>query len=150
MKSRNCRTTSGTGGLVSRALDSAEPWPGASWSRSSPKLLAAFVGARNAPGFSSPPLTALREVLVVLELLRVVLVNPKARGRHRLHILRRHGDRLVGLRHLVHMVAPTPAVPGHLARQVLFERLNRSVHHRRRVAIAGVLPPWDDTRGRSV
>ena len=98
------------------------------------------------PGLLEAPLPALREALVVLELGRVVLVRPKTRRRHRLHILRGHRHRLVrpgivGLRRLVHVLAPAAPPPGHHARQVLLQRLNRPVHDGRGVAVRGVLLP---------
>ena len=57
------------------------------------------------PGLLEAPLPALREALVVLELVGVVLVDPKSRRRLRLHVFRRHRHRLVrpgvvGLRRL--------------------------------------------------
>ena len=87
-----------------------------------------------------------RKLLVVLELGCIVLINSEGRCRHRLHVLRRHRDRLVwpgvvGLRCFVHVLAPTAPSPGNHARQILLQRLNRTVYHSRRIAVRGVLLP---------
>ena len=52
-------------------------------------------GGPERPGLLEPPLTAPRQLIVMLELPGVVLVHPKRCRRHRLHILRRHRDRFV-------------------------------------------------------
>ena len=103
-------------------------------------------GGPERPRLVQPPLTAPRELVVVLELPGIVLVHPKGGRRHRLHVLRGHRHRLVrpgvvGLRRLVHVLAPAAPPPGNHAREVLLERLNRPVHHRRGIAVRGVLLP---------
>ena len=83
-------------------------------------------GRSERPGFLEPPLTAPRQLVVVLELPSVILVDAEGRRLLGLHGLRRHRDRLVrpcivGLRDILNMLRPPPAIPGHLARQILFE-----------------------------
>ena len=95
-------------------------------------------GGPERPRLIQPPLTAPRQLVVVLEFPGVVLVRPKTGRRHRLHILRRHRlvwPGVVGLRRLVHVP------PGNNTREVLLQSLNRPVHDRRRVAVRGVLLP---------
>ena len=101
-------------------------------------------GRPERPGLLEPPLPAPRQLIVMLELPGVVLVHPKRCRRLRLHVLRRHRDRfvrpgVVGFRGFVHMLRPPAAVPGHLARQVLLQSLNRSIYDRRCVAVRRVL-----------
>ena len=103
-------------------------------------------GGPERPRLVQPPLTAPCQLVVVLELPGVVLVHPKGRRRHRLHILRRHRHRLVRtgvirLRGLVHVLAPAAPSPGNHARQVLLQSLNGPVHHSRGIAVGGVLLP---------
>ncbi|CAE7518604.1 unnamed protein product, partial [Symbiodinium pilosum] len=84
------------------------------------------------------------ELLVVLELLGVVLEHPELGGGLRLHVLGRGvhglvGPRVVGLRGVGHVVVPLAAPAGHLAREVLLQRLDGSVHHGRGVPVLGPL-----------
>ena len=96
--------------------------------------------------FFQSAFATLCELFVVLELGCIILINTEGGRRHLLHILRSHRDRLmrpgvVGLRRLIHMVPPSAAVPGHLARQILLQSLDGSVHHSRRIAVHRVLLP---------
>ena len=80
----------------------------------------------------------------MLELLGVVLEHPELGGGLRLHVLGRGvhglvGPRVVGLRGVGHVVVPLAAPAGHLAREVLLQRLDGSVHHGRGVPVLGPL-----------
>ena len=100
--------------------------------------LEAAVGVRGRPESAcllEAPLPALCQFLVVLEFLCIVLEHPELGGGLRLHVLGRrvHGlvrARVVGLCGVGHVVVPLASAAGHLAREVLLQRLDGAIHHR--------------------
>ena len=171
MKSLSCRTAKVSGRRVSRATGSALPrgtgkaclsrvslpsvprttmeskearsLAGPYWGW---KERAAFVGARKAPASWRRRCRPSVRRLLCWNFSALSWKTLKGRRRLRLHVFRRHRHRLVrpgvvGLRRLVHVLAPAAPPPGHQARQVLLQRLDRPVHDRRGVAVRGVLLP---------
>ena len=89
----------------------------------------------------------------MLELGCVVLIDPERCRRLCLHVFGRRVHRLVrsgvvGLRNVLHMLAPSAAVPGHLAGQVLLQRLDGPVNNGRGVAVARVFLSMHHTSGQ--
>ena len=88
----------GAPGAHASAESPSHPWLAPSSGRNSKRTGAGMTSGHwwgPRPRLLKPPLTAPCQLVVMLELLGIILVDPETRGRHRFDIFRGHPDRLV-------------------------------------------------------